>query len=69
MDKDLSAFGEGTPSTGKNSLFFPAVGEKKKKIMVTHHFTVTRHTWIVNSWWDPLLIVYHLDSKKSKIKI
>lgn len=32
MDKDLSAFGEGTPSTGKNSLFFPAAGGKKKKI-------------------------------------
>lgn len=28
VDKDLSAFGEGTCSTGKNSLFFPAVGEK-----------------------------------------
>lgn len=31
MDKDLSAFGEETPSTGKTSLFFPAAGEKKIK--------------------------------------
>lgn len=31
VDKDLSAFGEGTYSTGKNSLFFPAVGEKNKQ--------------------------------------
>lgn len=29
MDKDLSAFGEGTSSTGKTRLFFPAAGEKK----------------------------------------
>lgn len=28
MDKDLSAFGEGTYSTGKTSLFFPAAGER-----------------------------------------
>jgi len=36
--------------------------------MATHCFTVTSHSWIVNSWWNPLLIVYHLDGKKSKIE-
>lgn len=30
MDKDLSAFGEGTYSTGKINLLFPAPGEKKR---------------------------------------
>lgn len=34
--------------------------------MATHHFTITSCSWIVNSWWNPLLIIYHLDGKKSK---
>lgn len=28
MDKDLSAFGEGTYSTAKTSLYFPDAGER-----------------------------------------
>lgn len=75
MDKDLSTFGEATyskanPTKTACSSRLVAADEKKNWtiFMVTHHFTVTSHTCIVNSWRNPLLIVYHLDDKKSKIR-